>query len=231
MNTTIELNLHHTVSTSVTPTQRVCEVAAMFGLGVDERKTIQVIPPTRVTLGPGRLVFITGASGGGKTTLLRTVRQEIEPRNNVRVIDFDDCGLHMTDRDAEPSLVDALGDTLEDAARYLSLAGLNDAHVMLRKPSELSDGQRYRWRLACAMHAADRCDADCLPVVLADEFGATLDRMTAAIIAGNVRKWTRRSGVCVLAATTHDDLLESLQPDVLIVQHPGEGIEVMEKSG
>ncbi|MHB1158115.1 MAG: hypothetical protein ACYC26_14915 [Phycisphaerales bacterium] len=177
--------------------------------------------------------------------------------------------------------------TLEQAVRWLSLAGLNDAFVMLRKVSELSDGQRYRFALACAMAEAEERDLGTegrrdegeesarhepqaagrkphsagLTVVLADEFGSTLDRMTAKVVARNVRKWVSRglrpascglrdgegakpqaadtqaasrkphnpSGgapVCFIAATAHDDLLEALEPDVLVVQEPGEGISV-----
>jgi len=269
MNTTdstITLDLHHTLTTAVAPSRRVCEVAAMFGLGVDESKTLEIIPPTKLTLTPGSVVFITGASGGGKTTLLRCVRNQFASDDRANIIDFDECAV---DDDSERALVDALGDDLEEAAACLSLAGLNDAHVMLRRPDELSDGQRYRWRLARSIHAARQINPPPLrerlgegeslniqaagstqvalddktltpalslqgrgglTLVLTDEFGATLDRLTARIIARNVRKWTRRSGVCFLAATTHDDLLEPLEPDVLVVQHPGRGMEVLERN-
>lgn len=226
-NITIEIQA--SVETRVEPSERVCAVAGMFGLGVDERKTIELIPLTKLTLGPGRLIFVTGASGGGKTTLLRKVKEAVKHAQNVRVIDFDDLDwAHRVSGGDEP-LVDALGGTIEESVRWLSLAGLNDAHVMLRGPGQLSDGQRYRWRLSQAMRQAERQAEGSLTVVLADEFGATLDRLTAMIIARNVRKWTSRSGICMLAATTHDDLLESLDPDTLIVQHPGSRMEVLER--
>jgi len=221
----IALNLHATVTSSVTPSPRVCQVAAMFGLGVDQSKTIDIIPPTTLTLAPGQLLFVTGASGGGKTTLLRQVAEQLSPRSDVHVIDF-----HQLDRavDDKP-LVDQFDAPLDDTTRYLALAGLNDAFVMLRCPRQLSDGQRYRFALARAIAQAEQCDAAMI-VVLAEEFGATLDRQTAAIIARNVRKWTRRTGVCFLAATTHDDLLEPLEPDTLVVQHPGRAMEVLQRN-
>ena len=69
-----------------------------------------------------------------------------------------------------------------------------------------------------------------LHLILADEFGATLDRLTAAVIARNIRKWTRRNRhICFIAATTHDDLLESLDPDVLIEKHLGSEIDVLSR--
>ena len=197
----------------------------MFGLGVDERKTINLIRPTQLTLGSGQVVFITGASGGGKSTLLRLIGEQLCQRNDTNVIDFDALG----DADDGP-LVETIGGTLEEATRWLALAGLNDAFVMLRRPGELSDGQRYRFRLARAMAASERAGAS-LTVALADEFASTLDRLTAMVIGRNVRKWTRRSGVCFIAATAHDDLLESLEPDTLVVQHPGEELQVMARDG
>lgn len=213
------------------PTRRVCEVAAMFGIGIDAEHEVQIVPPTKLRLGPGRLAFVTGASGGGKTTLLRLLRKELERRDDVAVLDFERLGEQADD---EAALVDRLGRNVEEAVRWLSLAGLNDAAVMLRRRRELSDGQRYRLRLAEAIAAAEAALAEQTHrrtvVVLADEFGATLDRLTAAVVARNVRKWTRRTGGCFVAATTHDDLLEPLEPDTLIVQESGETMRVIERS-
>jgi len=227
----IEVEVGRTVTTAVAPTQRVCEVAAMFGLGVDERKTMTIVPPARLALRGGEVVFITGASGGGKTTLLRLVRAALAARGDVGVIDFD-----ALDAGDDGPIVEAIGGTLEQAPRGLALAGLGDAFVMLRRASELSDGQRYRFRLARAIAAAERPPRGARgTIVLADEFGATLDRTTARVVAANVRRWVSRSiasdggGVCFIAATTHDDLLEALEPDVLIVQSPGEGMQVMRR--
>ena len=59
--------------------------------------------------------------------------------------------------------------------------------------------------------------------------GTTLG-VTAMVIAHNVRKWVSKSDACFIAATTHDDLLESLAPDVLIEKHLGERMDVREKS-
>jgi ABC-type ATPase with predicted acetyltransferase domain len=106
---------------------------------------------------------------------------------------------------------------------------------MLRTPAELSDGQRYRLRLAQVMSLIERGDSGQgkgeLTVILADEFAATLDRLTASIIARNIRKWVTRSArpLCFVAATTHDDLLEHLEPDVLVLKHLGGRLEVLSR--
>jgi len=220
----VDLQVQCALRTAVDPTPRVCQIAAMFGLGIDSTRTLDLIAPTTLTLTPGQVVFITGASGGGKSTLLRLIREQLDTHDHAQVIDFDQIN---TSHDA--ALVDTFTDPLPDAVRWLSLAGLNDAFVMLRKPRELSDGQRYRFRLAHAMAQAERGEA-AWSVVLADEFTSTLDRQTARIIARNMRKWVSRSparrGVCFIAATTHDDLLESLEPDLLCVPDLGAGLSV-----
>lgn len=217
----------------------------MFGLGADASQTLTVVPPVTLKLGPGRIVFVTGASGGGKSTLLRGIAAGLAGDERAEVLDF---GALPEPSDA--AVVDAVDGgalPLDRALRVLSLAGLNDAFVMLRRPSELSDGQRYRFRLAQTMAAVEIRDRERaggdgkLTAVLADEFGATLDRTTAVALSRNVRRWVDASlgtegpsqgptsgGVCLVVATTHDDLLEALSPDVLVEQRLGEGIEIVE---
>lgn len=223
----MRLSLSASRATAVEPSPNVLAVASMFGLGIDEQHELCIIPPVTLDLLPGQVVFITGASGSGKSTLLRCIDEAIAPRPEARVIRFD----ALPDLPDRP-LVDVFDDMpLEAVARCLSLAGLSDAFVMLRRPCELSDGQRYRLRLAQTIAAVERDGDGAMTVVLADEFGATLDRVTAGVIARNVRKWVtkqsaRGCAVCFVAATTHDDLLEPLEPDVLIDKPLGEGIEV-----
>ena len=273
-NNLLKIEVQHEVEVGgpgdASPSHRVAEVASMFGLGADQSRRLTLIPPTRLALRGGHIVFVTGASGGGKSTLLRLIRAAVTapPAHGsgpaARVIDF-----HPTPRlprglppgadadgatsapptapagaadDADAALIDLVDGGrlgLADALRVLSLAGLNDAFVMLRRPGELSDGQRHRFDLARAMAEAEAtaspgagaetgaaADAG-LVLVLADEFGATLDRTTVAALARNVRRWvSRQPRVCFVAATTHDDLLEPLEPDVLIEKQLGGGLEI-----
>jgi len=218
----MQLTLQRTVATTVCPSSKVCRVAAMFGLGVGEGRDRTLIAPTPLDLEPGQLTFITGPSGSGKSTILHLVRDAVAGDPLVHLMDCHDLPA-LPDR----PLVDCFDAIpLEEVLATLSRAGLNDAFVMLRTPSQLSDGQRYRLRLAQSFLLAPPPQANVLTVMLADEFGATLDRTTAKVIARNVRKWVTRSQVCFLCATTHDDLLESLDPDVVIEKHLGAGLEI-----
>ena len=197
------------------------QTAAMFGLGVDDNRAIKIVPQCTVPLPRSSVIFITGPSGSGKTTILRLLAEKAI-----------EMGLHVIRFDELPNLpdmplVDAFELPLEQVTALLALAGLGDAFVMLRKPSQLSDGQRYRLRLAQMFDIADRSDSS--SIILADEFGATLDRLTAKIIARNAQRWVSKSQHTFIAATTHDDLLEALSPSVLIVKDLDENIEVLKR--
>jgi ABC-type ATPase with predicted acetyltransferase domain len=90
---------------------------------------------------------------------------------------------------------------------------------MLRCAEQLSDGQLYRFRLALALSLRP-------PVICIDEFCATLDRVTAAVIAHNVRKCADKFKTTFIVATSHDDLIEDLAPDVVAIKHLGNHCDV-----
>jgi len=201
------------------------EVAAMFGVGIDTSDRTVVIAPTELELEGGQIVLITGPSGGGKSCLLRAIRDETAGCDDVRVIDFG----RLSELPAR-ALVDCFDEVpLEQLMGVLAVVRLNDAAVMLRRPGDLSDGQRYRLSLAQMLVGALTCKDDRLCIVLADEFAASLDRVTAQVVCRNVRKWvkSRSAGrVCFVAASAQDDFMEALGPDVLVFKDLGCGVEV-----
>ncbi len=104
-------------------------------------------------------------------------------------------------------LIEALDLPVVEAMGILSACGLSEARLMLRIPDELSDGQRYRFRLALAMSRKPAW-------IVADEFSATLDRTLAKVIAFNLRRLADRTGIGFLLATTHEDVLADLAPSL-----------------
>jgi len=256
------VTIDRSVRTAVEPSPLVMQAAAMFGLGIDDAHTASIVPPTRIPLPhPGGIVFITGPSGGGKSTILRLIRTQLEANttsgdHGAAILNLDWLvplpdqplldGLghlilppHLDDvmparkADPPPSMNDGVDERLPIIMAALSLAGLGDAFVMLRRPRELSDGQQARLKITLAVLEVARVpDRPCF--MLADEFGATLDRITAITIARNMRRWITtcnhdrptHAGVTLLCATTHDDLLEALEPDVFIVKGLADAIEV-----
>lgn len=180
---------------------RVLEVAETFGLGLAET-TFWVFRNLPVEINQGDVVYITGQSGSGKSLLLRELSAQMQAEGK-QVANIDDVVLE------ERPLIDQLGRGMNEAIELLSRAGINDAYLAIRKPSELSDGQRYRFRLALLMQTK----AD---VWVADEFGAVLDRVTARAVAFNSQKLARVKGVTLMVATTHTDLIEELGPDLIV---------------
>ncbi|MBX3399336.1 MAG: hypothetical protein KF873_11380 [Gemmataceae bacterium] len=180
----------------------VGEVADLFGLDGSEGEHV-VAENLELDARPTDVVLFTGPSGSGKSSVMREV---------ARRLGAVDAG--SLELPAVP-LVDALPGAVEDRLATLAGCGLSEARLLLRTPAELSEGQRYRFRMAYALATATA------PIVL-DEFTAALDRTLARVVAFNLRKLATRAGIGVLAATTHEDIADDLNPDVH-VRCRGEG--------
>jgi GNAT superfamily N-acetyltransferase len=116
-------------------------------------------------------------------------------------------------------LIDTIGKTFTEGLELLSRVGLNDAFIFVRRYRELSDGQKYRYRIAKMIESGAQW-------WIFDEFCSLLDRDTAKIVAFNVQKLARKLGKAVLAATTHTDLFEDLKPSVHIHKRFGKELQV-----
>jgi ABC-type ATPase with predicted acetyltransferase domain len=173
-------------------------VSDLFGLAATE-------PPHTVANGveldirSRDLVLFTGPSGSGKSSLLRAAGRQLGA--------IDAMSLDLPD----VPLVDALPGPVEERLGLFAASGLSEARLLLRTPAELSDGQRYRFRLAYALASASGSEGKFL---IADEFAAYLDRTLAKVLAFNLRKLITRSTVGMLLATTHEDLTADLRPDL-----------------
>jgi ABC-type lipoprotein export system ATPase subunit len=193
--------------TKLTP--RSIVVAEAFGLGIDEAETFTVLD-TELKIKPTDVVFVTGDSGSGKSVLLRALKQDL----GDSAIDISDVQVEV-----DKPLIETVGKTVKEGLELLSKVGLNDAFLFLRTYEQLSDGQKYRYRLAKLVESKRQW-------WLMDEFAATLDRDTAKIVAFNLQKLARQQGKAVIAATTHYDLLQDLAPNVLVEKRFGKEIKV-----
>jgi len=191
-------NIAYKTAVEISP--RTVAVAEAFGLGIDEEKEFQIYDNVELKIGRKDVVYITGDSGSGKSVLLKAVKN-----------DLDDEAVDMADSHTDPDkpLIETVGETVEEGLELLSRVGLNDAFLFLRKYSQLSDGQKYRYRIAKLVESGKQW-------WIMDEFCSTLDRDTAKIVAFNLQKIARKEGKAVIAATTHTDLLGDLNPSVHI---------------
>ncbi len=196
------------------PSERVVGVAEAFGLGLDKWEKFVVYENVELKIGPTDIVYITGDSGSGKSVLLKALERDIRRDMGLSCI-------NIADIKPEPNkpLIETVGKSLEEALELLSRVGLNDAFLFLRTYEQLSDGQKYRYKIAKMIESGAQ-------FWIMDEFAATLDRDTAKIVAYNLQKLAGQQGKAVLAATTHTDLFEDLNPSVHIHKRFGKEITV-----
>ena len=183
--------------TRVNKTTRTLEIAESFGLGLDEKEWT-LYDNLELEVKQGDVVYITGQ-----------MKDE-----GLSVASIDDFAF-----DNEVNVIDQLGKTTSEALGLLSMAGLNDAYLFVRKPSEMSDGQKYRLKIAKLIESGAK-------VWAAAEFGAVLDRVTAQVVASNLQRAARKVGATVMVATTHEDLKNALRPDMQITKHYKERVKV-----
>lgn len=203
--------INKTFTTKVQRSERVLDVAEGFGIGLGDRE-FKVFDNLEIDVKQGDVVYIHGQSGSGKSVMLREL-SKLMIANDKKVADIDRVELQ------DVPVIEQVGKNMSDATGKLAKAGISDAYIYLRKPSELSDGQRYRLRLAKLIDS----DAD---VWVADEFGAVLDRPTAKVIAYNLQKLARALGKTLLVATTHSDLELDLSPSVKAEKRHGSRVDI-----
>jgi len=197
------------------PSDRVVSVAEGFGLGLDQWEKFVIYDNVELKIGLKDIVYITGDSGSGKSVLLKALERDIKEEMGLSCININDIL-----PDSGKPLIETVGETFEEGLELLSRVGLNDAFLFLRSFEQLSDGQKYRYKIAKMMESKAQ-------FWIMDEAMATLDRDTAKIVAYNLQKLARQQGKAVLAATTHTDLLGDLNPSVHIHKRFGKEICVV----
>lgn len=156
------------------------------------------------------ILLICGKSGSGKSTILREIYGDVKPIE----YDYDKCVISQFPRLSE-----------EEACDLLSSMGLSSVPTWLRKPQELSNGERARLDIAKAIYDANG------GVVVLDEYTSVVNRTAAKSMSHALQRYVRQKGLKVIIASCHFDIIEWLQCDYMFnLEHRDENGEVeMEK--
>jgi len=197
-----------------------------------------------IPLPRGGIVFITGPSGSGKSMLLRRIAAHLgeSPFAAHDIASAANCAIRNdfgfslkteivsaggSGERLQRAVIDLFDDlSLAQALSLLSRAGLAEARLLTQPAHLLSEGERFRLQLALLLARTEAQNRSRGPerikttnsgaVVLMDEFCSPLDRVTAHNVACSLRRWISTTNHTFIAASAHDDLLEFLEPEVLI---------------
>lgn len=182
----------------------------------NKEKTVTEIPiPSKEDMGAmnkddWNILLICGKSGSGKSTILREIYGDVKPIE----YDYNRCVISQFPRYTE-----------EEVCDLLQSIGLSSVPTWLRKPQELSNGERARLDIAKAIYDANG------GVVVLDEYTSVVNRSAAKSMSFALQRYARQKNLKIIIASCHFDIIEWLQPDyVFNLEHRDENGEVeMEK--
>lgn len=140
------------------------------------------------------ILCILGASGSGKSTLLKRFGK-IEEVN----YDFTKSIISQFSSYSPP-----------EVCKVFYAIGLSSVPLWLHRPNELSNGERARLDIAWQLLKNHN------EYILIDEFTSVVNRMTAKSMSFNLQKYIREKNKKLVLCSCHYDILQWLQPDLVI---------------
>ena len=196
-------------------TKKIADCLRAFGITVERVKGNIIEHKCTIKISDGQVCYITGASGSGKSVILKEFYNSFASDEKINIEDIT--------LPNDKTCLDCIETTTMETLRALSSAGLTDVFCVLNSPANLSDGQKYRYKIAQAIASNKK-------YIFADEFCSNLDRVTAAIISCNIRRYAKRTGKIFILASAHDDLLSDLRPEVIVIKHLAGNAEIIYKN-
>jgi ABC-type lipoprotein export system ATPase subunit len=137
------------------------------------------------------IMLICGKSGSGKSTILKEI-------GNVIPITYDYNKAVISQFE---------GYSEEDACDLLNGVGLSSVPNWLRKPNELSNGERARLDIAKSIYDAKG------GIVILDEFTSVVNRAAAKSMSFALQRYARQKDLKIVIASCHFDIIEWLNPN------------------
>jgi len=185
-----------TVKTPISQSTRAKQVSSMFDVPEQTEHSLNWQIDAPLEQQKWNIGLIVGASGSGKSTVLK--HQFGEPNNLIwdkqSVIDDFDSSF-----------------TAEQISSSCSAVGFNTIPSWLRPYNILSTGEKFRVNLARQILETPKDKT-----IIVDEFTSVVDRQVAKIGATAVSKWIRKENKQFVAASCHYDIVDWLQPDWVI---------------
>jgi len=150
---------------------------------ISDHKDAPVTIPELPTDG---IVLIVGTSGSGKSTILRNLGEQVQPR-----VEFYNTVIENFS-------------TPERGEELLLACGLRSIPAWFRTPHTLSNGEHHRFEMAMCLDQG---------INIVDEFTSVVDRDTAKSLALSMRKYHDRNPGVLYIASCHRDIIDWLDPD------------------
>ncbi len=140
------------------------------------------------------IMLICGKSGSGKSTILKEI-------GNVKPIEYDYNKAVISQFN---------GYTEEEVCDLLGGVGLSSVPTWLRKPQELSNGERARLDLCKAIYDAGKGQ-----IIYVDEFTSVVNRDVAKSMSHALQRYIRQKDLKIVIASCHFDIIEWLNPNYI----------------
>lgn len=188
---------------------RVIDLSKSFrylGVHSPEKKTITILHDISFKFGQVNVIY--GKSGTGKSSLLNKIKEQLGGVDLGSLQVQDDIVINMVGKD------------LKDAIGILTTCGLGQGNLFLHKYSQLSDGQKFRMKLAMLLDSNDNT------ILYIDEFGSMLDESTSLALACTLNKYVRKNNFTLFVCSNNLEVGKRFRPDTFISLDYDAGFEI-----
>lgn len=179
------------VESKTSDSARTKQLSAMFDVPPSEKTRLSWNGNLPLDAKDWNVGLIVGASGTGKTTVMRDVFGSPENLEWISESVIDDFSKDFS---------------IDEISKVCQSVGFNTIPAWLRPFDVLSNGEKFRVELARRLLETNG-------TIVVDEFTSVVDRQVAQIGSYAVQKYARKNNRQFVAASCHYDILDWLEPD------------------